>query len=270
MNLEGRVILVTGGSSGIGRAAVRLLAAERAKLVVVSRHAAAAADVDRLLREAGAEGVHVEADVTREDDVARCVATAITRFGRLDGAFNNASAGKGAFSALADFTPNDFDEAISDGLRSVFLCMRAQLQAMLAQAPRSDGSRGAIVNAASVNGLGASPAGALYSAAKAGVIALSKGGALDYATQGIRVNALVPGAFATPLLDSVFERAATGAGPGVTKEMVAASYTSRIPMGRVGTPEEAAQAACWLLSDAASYVTGASLIVDGGMTSFAR
>lgn len=270
MNLEGRVILVTGGSSGIGHAAVRLLAAEGAKLVVVSRHVAAAGDIDSLLHDAGAEGMHVAADVTREEDVARCVATAITRFGRLDGAFNNASAGKGVFSALADFTPSELDEAITDGLRSVFLCMRAELNAMLGQAPRSDGSRGAIVNVASVNGLGAAPACALYSAAKAGVIALSKAGALDYAAQGIRVNALVPGVFATPLLDSVFERAAAGAGPGVTKDMVAASYAARIPLGRVGTPEEAAQAACWLLSDAASYVTGSSLIVDGGMTSFAR
>jgi NAD(P)-dependent dehydrogenase (short-subunit alcohol dehydrogenase family) len=268
MMLGDRVILVTGGSSGIGRAAVRLLAEAGAKLVVVSRHAAAADEIDRLLREAGAEGVHVAGDVTKDDDVARCVAAAVTRFGRLDGALNNASSGKGVFATLADFAPHDFDEAISDGLRSVFLCMRAELRAMLEQAPRPDGARGAIVNVASVNGLGAAPQGSLYAAAKAGVIALSKGGALDYAAHGIRVNALVPGAFATPLLDSVFERAAAGA--GVTKEVVAASYAGRVPLGRVGAPEEGAQAACWLLSDASSYVTGSSLIVDGGMTAFAR
>ena len=205
--MNGRVVLVTGGSQGIGRAAVASLARRGAKLVVVSREPDArhaADEVARVVGEAGTEGIHVAADVTCEADVERCVAAALERFGRLDAAFNNASAGKGVLSALADFTTDDFDEAIADSLKSVWLCMRAEIRAMKRNA--TDG--GAIVNTASVNGLGAAPMGALYSAAKAGVIALSKAGALDYATDGIRVNALVPGAVDTRMLGGALDRIA--------------------------------------------------------------
>jgi NAD(P)-dependent dehydrogenase (short-subunit alcohol dehydrogenase family) len=133
---------------------------------------------------------------------------------------------------------------------------------------RAQPGPGSIVNTASVNGLGAAPMGALYSAAKAGVIALSKAGALDYANVGIRCNALVPGVFRTPMLEQVFEKAGAAIAGGAAE--VEKQYVARVPLGRLGRPEEAAEAVAWLLSDAASYVTGASVIVDGGMTSFAR
>lgn len=259
--VRGKVIIVTGGSSGIGRATVEVLARHGANLVVASRHDASA-DVVPLAEAHGVKCVHVTADVAVEADVERMVATAVDTFGRLDGAFNNASPGGGILKALADFTTEEVDTTLANNLRSVWLCMRAEIKAMLAQSPRG----GVIVNTASVNGLGAAPFGALYSAAKAGVIALSKAGALDYAAAGIRCNALVPGAFRTPMLESVL-RAASGG--DAAKEMER-QYEARVPLGRIGRPEEAAEAAAWLLSDAASYVTGASLIVDGGMTSFAR
>jgi NAD(P)-dependent dehydrogenase (short-subunit alcohol dehydrogenase family) len=258
--LEGKVILITGGSSGIGRAAVEVFAEAGARLVVASRRAESGSDVVAAARARGGECVHVAADVAVEVDVERCVRAAIDAYGRLDGAFNNASPGGGVFKALADFTQVDFDETIAGNLRSVWLCMRAEIRAMTAG--------GAIVNTASVNGLGASPMGSLYSAAKAGVIALSKAGAIDYASAGIRCNAFVPGVFRTPMLEGVFRRAGGGSDAGA--HAVEKAYCERIPTGRIGRPEEAARAVAWLLSDAASYVTGASMIVDGGMTSFAR
>jgi NAD(P)-dependent dehydrogenase (short-subunit alcohol dehydrogenase family) len=149
-------------------------------------------------------------------------------------------------------------------LKSVWLCMRSEVQQMLSQL--SPG--GAIVNTSSVNGLGGAPGGALYSAAKAGVIALTKSAAQEYATRGIRVNALVAGAFRTPMLERVFE--VVGAGTPEGPVAAEAQYTGLIPMRRIGRPEEAAEAAVWLCSDAASYVTGHSMIVDGGMTAATR
>ncbi len=257
--MQGKVILVTGGSSGIGRATVELLARRGASLVVASRH-----DASRDLAPLGARCIHVVADVSVEADVERLVATALDAFGRLDGAFNNASPGGGILKPLSDFTPEEYDAVIAGSLRSVWLCMRAEIRAMLSQSPAG----GAIVNTASVNGLGAAPFGALYSAAKAGVIALGKAGALDYAAAGIRCNALVPGVFRTPMLERVFH-ALTHGDPARAGE-VERAYEGRVPLGRIGRPDECAEAAAWLLSDAASYVTGATMIVDGGMTTFAR
>lgn len=261
--VRGKNILVTGGSAGIGRATVEVLARQGANLIVASREDASR-DVVPLAEAHGVKCVHVTADVAVEADVERLVTTAIATFGRLDGAFNNASPGGGILKSLSDFTIEDFDTVMANNLRSVWLCMRAEIKAMLAQSP----SGGAIVNTASVNGLGAAPFGALYSAAKAGVIALSKAGALDFAAANIRCNALVPGVFRTRMLEGVLQ-AAAGGDPMVAKQ-IEHQYEARVPMGRIGRAEEAAEAAAWLLSDAASYVTGASMIVDGGMTSFAR
>jgi NAD(P)-dependent dehydrogenase (short-subunit alcohol dehydrogenase family) len=160
----------------------------------------------------------------------------------------------------ADFSEAEFDRQLALNLTSVWLCMKHELAQLVRQ-----GMGGAIVNTSSVNGLGGAPYSAPYAAAKAGVLGLTKSAALEYAPRGIRVNALVAGAFRTPMLEGVFSRLAPN-DPAV----VEADYTRRIPAGRLGRPEEAAEAVLWLCSDAASYVTGHSMIVDGGLTALTR
>ena len=263
-SLQDKVVLITGGSSGIGRAAAHAFAQAGAKVVLAARRAERGEAVARAIREAGGEARFVRADVSRAADVAALVAEAVTTYGRLDAAFNNAATEDGAFALTADFTEEQFDRAISANLKSVWLCMQHEIRQMLAQSPPG----GAIVNTSSVNGLGGAPGGALYSAAKAGILALTKSAAQEYATQAIRVNALVAGAFRTPMLEHVFERVGGGSPEGAAA--VEARYTERVPLQRIGRPEEAAAAAVWLCSDAASYLTGHSLIVDGGMTASVR
>jgi NAD(P)-dependent dehydrogenase (short-subunit alcohol dehydrogenase family) len=263
-SLDGKVILITGGTSGIGRAAADIFTRAGARVVLFGRRAELGNRVADELRAAGAEVRFVPADVSRSEDVERLVAATVDAYGRLDGAFNNAATTDGALALTADFTEEQFDRALDMNLKSVWLCLRAEIRQMLAQ-PRPGG---AIVNTSSVNGLGGAPGGALYSAAKAGVLALTKSAAQEYAAQGIRVNALVAGAFRTPMLEHVMEAAGGGTPEGVAA--VEAQYPGLVPMGRIGRPEEAAAAAAWLLSDAASYVTGHSMIVDGGMTAATR
>ena len=262
--LAEKVVLVTGGSSGIGRAAAEAFARAGAKVVLAARGAERGEAVAQSLREAGADARFVQADVSRAGEVSRLVATVIAIYGRLDAAFNNAATTDGVFAPTAGFSEEQFDRALTANLKSVWLCMRQEINQMLAQVPAG----GVIVNTSSVNGLGGAPGGALYSAAKAGVFALTKSAAQEYATQGIRVNALVAGAFRTPMLMSVFEH--YGGGSAEAAAAVETQYTQLVPLRRIGRAEEAAAAAVWLCSDAASYVTGHSLIVDGGMTASVR
>lgn len=252
-----KVALVTGGTSGIGRATALAFARAGATVVVAGRSEERGDAVVRELRDAGAEGMFVRTDVSRGGDVEALVAEVVRRFGRLDCAFNNAAAVEGGvFRDTVDITEEEFDRHMALNLRSVWLCMKHEIAQMLTQ-----GGSGAIVNTSSVNGLGGTPHNSLYAAAKAGVLGLTKSAALEYASRGIRINALVPGAFRTPMLEGVFERLG-GADPAA----IEAAYARAIPLGRIGTPEEAAAAVLWLCSDAASYVTGVSMIVDGGMT----
>ena len=212
----------------------------------------------------GREAIFVQADVSRAADVDNLVAQVVSAYGRLDYAFNNAASARGACAFTADFDEEEFDEVMATNLKGIWLCTKYEIRQMLHQQPAG----GAIVNTSSINGLGGAPGGALYSASKAGVLALTKSAAQEYAAQGIRVNALVPGAFRTPMLEGVMRRAA-----GDDEEALAqveARYQELAPIGRIGWPEEAAAAVLWLCSDAASYVTGHSLIVYGGATAYAR
>jgi NAD(P)-dependent dehydrogenase (short-subunit alcohol dehydrogenase family) len=263
-SVEGKVVLITGGTSGIGRAAARAFARAGARIVLAARRAQQGEQVAQELRAEGADVRFVPADVSLAADVDRLVASTVRAYGRLDAAFNNAATTDGALALTADFTEEQFDRAVAMNLKSVWLCMRSEVRQMLSQSAPG----GAIVNTSSVNGLGGAASGALYSAAKAGVLALTKSAAQEYATRGIRVNALVAGAFRTPMLQHVFEVVGGGTpeGPGGAE----AQYTGLIPMRRIGRPEEAAEAAVWLCSESASYVTGHSLIVDGGMTAATR
>ena len=263
-SMDGKVVLLTGGTSGIGRAAAGAFAHAGARIVLAGRRAEPGERAARELQAEGADVRFVQADVSRAPEVDRLVSSTVKAYGRLDAAFNNAATADGALALTADFTEEQFDRALAMNLKSVWLCLRAEIRQMLSQDPPG----GAIVNTSSVNGLGGAPGGALYSAAKAGVLALTKSAAQEYATRGIRINALVAGAFRTPMLEHVIEEAGGGTPEGTAA--VEAQYNTLIPMRRIGRPEEAAEVAVWLCSDASSYVTGHSMIVDGGMTAATR
>ena len=254
----GKVALITGGSSGIGRAAAIAFAKEGAKVVIAARTPERGEAVAREIQGAGGAAKFIACDVSRSEDVEHLVTETVATYGRLDCAFNNAATIDGAFKMVADFSEEEYDRALANNLKSVWLCMRQEILQMLAQ----PAAGGAIVNTSSLNGLGGAAQAALYSAAKAGVLALTKSSAQEYATAGIRVNALVAGAFRTPMLEGVWHSAAGGDPDGA--KAVEERYASMVPMRRIGTPEEAAAAVLWLCSDDASYVSGHSLIVDGG------
>lgn len=244
MTLAGKAILVTGAASGIGRAAALLFAREGARVACADL-----ADASEVAREAG--GVAIRADVSDASSVAAMVEAAVAAFGRLDGAFNNAGVASDGVAAggerLADVTDGQWARLVAVNLTGVFLCLRAEIRRM-----RGSGG-GAIVNTASIAGLVAIPGASAYVAAKHGVVGLTRAAAWDHAADNIRVNAVCPGYVDTPLAHRGIER---------RREAILA----RNPMRRLGTPDEVAEAACWLLGDRAGYVTGMALGVDGGHT----
>jgi NAD(P)-dependent dehydrogenase (short-subunit alcohol dehydrogenase family) len=242
--LAGKVALVTGAASGIGRASAMRLAAEGARVVV--------ADVDE---KAGEEvalatgGAFVRCDVTREDDIKAAVAEAQRRWGRLDVAHNNAG-WEGPLGKLVDVSADDFDRVIAINLKGVFLGMKHEIPAMIAA------GGGSIVNTASVAGLVANQGAIAYSAAKHGVVGLTRTAAAEYARKNVRVNAVCPGWTDTPMSRRV----------GAENQKVMDGYVARVPAGRLGKPEEVAALVAFLASDEAAYLTGAALPVDGGWT----
>ena len=258
--MPSKVALVTGGSSGIGRAAALAFAREGARVVLAARREPGGAAVAREITEGGGMALFVPADVSDAAQVRALVEKTVSTFGRLDCAFNNAAAVEEPFALTADFSEEQFDRSIALNLKSVWLSMREEIRQMQAQEPPG----GAIVNTSSVNGLGGVARAALYAAAKAGVISLTKSAAMEYMRAGIRINVLVPGAFDTPMLEAAMTRAAGGSPEA--RQAIDKAWVERIPAGRIGRPEEAAAAAVWLCSEAASYITGHSLIVDGGLT----
>jgi NAD(P)-dependent dehydrogenase (short-subunit alcohol dehydrogenase family) len=244
--MRGKVCLVTGGGSGIGRATALKLAAEGAATVLVAgrREAELAATV-ALCHAAGAEAVAVKTDVTREDEVERMVQAALDRCGRLDAAFNNAGLQERR-APLEQQGCTVYDDVFDGNVRSVFLCLRAQLRAMYAC------GEGRIVINASVSGVRNPNAGfALYSASKAAVISLVRSAAMEAAPRGVRINAIAPGRVVTDMM--------LRAGVGDI-----ATVAAGLPLKRMGQPEEVAEAVTWLLSDASSYVVGHVLAADGG------
>lgn len=263
-SLHGKVAIVTGGSSGIGRAVAIVFARAGAKVVLAARRADAGEKVSKEIEAAGGTALFVRADVSRTEEVRALVEQAVKKYGRLDCAVNNAAAIWNQPKRTADFSDEDFDREVNGNLKSIWLCMRAEIEQMLKQ----ERPGGTIVNVSSVNGLGAAPGAAFYSMAKAGILALTKAAAMEYASAGIRVNALVAGAFDTPMLNKAFEHAATG--DAERRKAIEQQFLSMVPLRRIGRPEEAAEAAAWLCSDASSYVTGHSMIVDGGWTAYAR
>jgi NAD(P)-dependent dehydrogenase (short-subunit alcohol dehydrogenase family) len=262
-SMKDKVALITGGSAGIGKAAAMLFAQAGAKVVIAARGEQRGKEVERVIRERGGEATFIRTDVSRPESVKELIEQTVTTFGRLDCAFNNAAT-LGRIGRTADYTEEDFDLEVATNLKSVWSCMKYEIQ----QFQRQDPPTGAIVNTSSVNGLGGAPGASLYSMAKAGILALTKSAAQEYAADGIRINALVAGAFDTEMLRGAISQTVGNNPETITS--VLQGYAAKIPAGRIGNPEEAAQAVLWLCSSAASYVTGQSMIVDGGFTAWAR
>jgi NAD(P)-dependent dehydrogenase (short-subunit alcohol dehydrogenase family) len=249
--LDGRAIVVTGAGGGIGRAASLSFAAAGAKVVVSDRDEKGGEETVEQIVSQGQTALFVRTDVANEDSVAGMVEMALTKFGRLDGAFNNAGIAQ-SHKALHEISLEEWQRVIDIDLTGVFLCMKYEIEAMLKH------GGGSIVNTSSILGVVGMPIAGEYTAAKHGVIGLTKAAAVDYGTRGIRVNAVLPGLIMTPI---------------VVEALRAPAYASHFDeikakhlVGRPGQPEEVAAAAKWLLSDAASFATGHSMAVDGGWT----
>jgi NAD(P)-dependent dehydrogenase (short-subunit alcohol dehydrogenase family) len=245
---SGKVALVTGGSSGMGRAAALAFAREGASVVVADTDAPGGEETVHRIQESGGEALFVPTDVSQSSAVESLVAATVATYGRLDCAFNNAGINIER-GPLTEGTEAVWDRIISINLKGVMLCMKYEIPSML-----MSGSGGAIVNTASVVGLTGGRGFPAYVASKHGVIGLTKATALDYAKQGIRVNAVCPGTIYTPM----YERRVG------TDQETAARIASEIPLGRLGQPHDVAEAVLWLCSPAASFVTGHALVVDGG------
>jgi NAD(P)-dependent dehydrogenase (short-subunit alcohol dehydrogenase family) len=246
--MDGRVAIVTGAGSGIGRAAALAFAAAGAKVVVADVKEEGAEETVARVQAAGGEALVVRTDVSREDEVRALVEAAVRVYGRLDYAHNNAAIIGPTQTDVIDVGRDDWDRVLAVNLTGVYLCMKYEIPAMLAT------GGGAIVNTSSSVGLIGDRGTLAYVASKHGVIGATRVAALEYATRGIRVNSICPGVTRTEMIEEII-----GGDPEVERMLAA-----REPVGRLGRPEEIAAAVVWLCSDAASFVTGHALSVDGG------
>jgi len=248
--LDGKVALVTGGASGIGQATAVVMAREGARVAVADRAEADAAATVALINAAGGQAIAIGSDVTREADVAAMVARTVSAFGRIDCAFNNAGISGRAVGPAGqrshELSQEAFDTMLAVNVRGVFLCLKHEVTQMLAQ-----GGGGAIVNTASIAGLIGLATSAHYVAAKHGVVGLTKSAAIEYAQDGIRVNCVNPGYVATPMTKDIIDERGQ-------------DILAKVPMRRFGVPGEIAEAVAWMCSDKASFMTGASHVIDGG------
>ena len=248
-SLQAKVALITGGGSGIGRATALRLAREGAKVMIADYVPEGAERVVKAIKESGGEASCIAADVSVTPQVEAMVAKTVETYGRLDYAFNNAGI-EGSIGDTATYPEDGFDRVIAINLKAVWLCMKFELPHMLKQ------GGGAIVNTASTLGLVAIEGASAYTAAKHGVVGLTRTAALEYAQKNIRVNCVCPGFIRTAMVER-----------GMDKGLIAEEHMIAIePIGRLGKPEEIAEGVLWLLSDGASFVTGHTLAIDGGWT----
>lgn len=245
--LQGKVVFVTGASSGIGQSAVSLFAREGAIAVAAARRLERTEQMAADLREQGFQTIAIECDVRDEDSIARAISSVMERYGRLDGAFNSAGVG-GSRSPIHEARVEDFDRIIVTNLRGVFLCLKHQAGAML-----KAGNGGSIVNTSSIGGIVGTAQNSIYAASKFGLAGITKCAALDYARDGIRVNEIAPG----PTRSEMFDRWMS---TDEAREQMAAA----MPMNYIAHPEDMARAALFLLSDEARWTTGITLPCDGG------
>jgi NAD(P)-dependent dehydrogenase (short-subunit alcohol dehydrogenase family) len=249
-SFAGRVALVTGAASGIGRATAIAFAAAGARVVLADIDAEAGAAVQLQIERSGGEAFFHRTDVAQAAQVEALVRETRARYGRLDCAFNNAGIEE-EHHKLAESEEAMFDRMMAINVRGVWLCMRAEIGVMLEQ-----GGGGAIVNTASVAGLVGAPRHAIYAASKHAVVGLTKSAAAEYGKKGIRINSVCPGVIRTPMLERALQRE-----PGWEQSLVALH-----PIGRLGEVEDVVSAVLWLCSDGAGFVTGHQLVVDGAMT----
>lgn len=248
-SLEGKILLVTGASSGIGRATALAGAREGACIVVADLAAHTGAETVEMIKRQGGEAVFVRTDVTQAAQVEALVQAAVAAYGRIDCAHNNAGI-EGELATTADYVEESWDRVMAVNLKGVWLCMKYEIPQMLQQ------GSGSIVNTSSLAGLVGARRMPAYVASKHGVAGLTKTAALEYARSGIRVNAVCPGFIHTSMVDRMF----LGRRPDIADRLAAAE-----PIGRLGQPEEVAEAVVWLSSDAASFVTGHTMTIDGGL-----
>ncbi len=247
--LIGKIALVTGGSSGIGRAAAQLFSREGAKVVIADINVEGGEETVRNISDAGGEAHFVRTDISKSTEVEALIKKVVEIYSRLDCAFNNAGITGGDFSSVVDHSEETWDRVFATNLKGTWLCMKYEIPQMLEQ------GNGVIVNTSSTSGLmvGGKNRSA-YSATKAGIVSLSKVAALEYAEYGQRVNVICPSVTRTPLLEEFFE----------LNPEIEADFIAQTPRGRIATPEEVAEGALWLCSDASSHVIGNALAVDGG------
>ena len=247
-DLLGKTALVTGASSGIGRVTAQAFAQAGARVVVADIDLRGGAETVALIAGSGGQALFVQTDVTQASQVEALVGRAVSAYGGLDCAFNNAGIG-GTGASTAEYAEEDWDRLLAVNLKGVWLCLKYELRQMLRQ------GGGAVVNNASVWGVAGLENAAAYTASKHGVVGLTKVAALENATTGIRVNAVCPGFTRTPLIEQLL----------IDRPQMEAQIMARQPIGRLGTPEEVAAAVIWLCSPASSFVTGQALGVDGGL-----
>jgi NAD(P)-dependent dehydrogenase (short-subunit alcohol dehydrogenase family) len=245
--LDGKVALVTGGASGIGRATALTFAREGAKLIIADMNEEGGHQTVHMITEQGGDAIFVSTDVTQATAVEALISHAVKTYGRLDCAHNNAGVTQHAYPPTAEFPEDDWHRVLAVNLTGVWLCMKYEMLQMVTQ------GGGAMVNTASVSGLVGLAGHSAYVASKHGVVGLTKTAALEYAKQSIRVDCVCPGYIQTPMTAL-----------GMNDPARLARIIAREPIGRVGTPEEVAEAVVWLCSDAASFVTGHTMTVDGG------
>lgn len=246
---NGKVAIVTGGSFGIGRAAAIAFAKRGANVVVADWIEDRENETIRMVKKEAVEALFIQCDVSKNTDVENMLGKTIEQFGRLDFAFNNAGI-EGIQANTVDCTEENWDKTISINQKGIWLCMKNEIPHMLKQ------NKGVIINCASVAGLVGFTGLPAYVASKHAIVGLTKTAALEYAKQGIRVNAVCPGVIHTEMIERL-----TGKDKEVEKQ-----FTNMEPVGRMGTPEEIAEAVIWLCSDAASFITGIAIPVDGGLT----
>lgn len=247
--LAEKVVMVTGGASGIGRASCLAFGREGAKVVVADVDVEGGEETASIVRNSGGDAIFVRADISNASEAEMVVATALARYGRLDCAHNNAGI-PGPLARTADYREEDWDKVVTINLKGIWLCMKYEIARMLPQ------HAGAIVNTASTAGLRGSRGAPAYAACSHGVIGLTRSAALEYIAEGIRINAVCPGIVDTPMIQRQI------AGDDVKERQ----FNSASPIGRMATPDEIAQTVIWLCSDAAAYVVGQAIVADGGRT----